>query len=47
MINKDKKSEKRASHSGVIFIKSAVWTLVAILLVAIGYFGAEYLSGVR
>lgn len=44
MKNKDKKG---MSHSVVIFLKSAVLTLAAISLIAIGYFGAEYLSGIR
>lgn len=28
-----------------LFIKSVVWTLIAISLIAIGYFGAEFLLG--
>ncbi len=27
-----------------LFIKSAVWTLAAIALIAIGYFGAGYIA---
>lgn len=38
-------NEKRKSPAGKLIVKSAAWTLIALALVAIGYFGASFLFG--
>ncbi len=38
-------TEKGMSRSMRLFLKSAMWTVVALSLIAIGYFGAEMLFG--
>ena len=40
----NKNNRERTNRSHLVF-KSAIWTLIAIALVTIGYFGAGYLSG--
>ncbi len=39
-------NKKKATVGKQLFIKSAVWTFLAIMLMVIGYLGAGYLSGV-
>lgn len=38
-------NEKRKSQVGKLIVKSAAWTLIALALIAIGYFGASCLWG--
>lgn len=40
------KNNAKKSNSLRLIFKSAVWTLIAIALAVIGYFGAGYLSGI-
>lgn len=39
-------NQKRKPSAVRLIIKSAAWTLIALALAAIGYFGASYLWGV-
>ena len=39
------KYKKPTKSSWKLFLKSAMWTIVALSLIAIGYFGAEWLFG--
>lgn len=39
------KTQKRRTSRGRLVLKSATWTLIALALAAIGYFGAEALWG--
>ncbi len=39
------KTEKSAYSAGKTFLKSLVWTLAALGLIAIGFFGADLLFG--
>ena len=41
----DKNTEISAYSTGKIFLKSLVWTLAALGLIAIGFFGADLLFG--
>lgn len=42
-----KENKNGMSRSARLFIKSAFWTVTAITLALIGYFGAELLWGFR
>ena len=44
-MQKDKKQNSGMSDGMRLFLKSAMWTFIAIALAAIGYFGAGYMSG--
>ena len=42
---KTENEEKSAYSTGKIFLKSLVWTLAALTLIAIGFYGADLLFG--
>ena len=39
-------NSKNKSYKTRVFLKSAIWTLAALSLIAIVYFGANFLAGV-
>lgn len=39
------KTEKSGYSAGKMFVKSVVWTLAALALIAIGFYGADLLFG--
>lgn len=39
-------NNKNKYYKTRVFIKSAIWTLAALSLIAIGYLGASFLAGV-
>ena len=41
----ESKVKKQMSRNTRLFFKSAIWTIVALSLIALGYFGAEMLFG--
>ena len=45
MQNDEYKTEKSGYSAGKTFVKSVVWTLAALGLIAIGFYGADLLFG--
>ncbi len=41
----NKENNIRSAGRGRLFLKSALWTLIALSLIFIGYFGAEVMFG--